>query len=69
MRFQLAKMRLTIFSSALSDVTADNFALGHTVITYCVNPWPLTRDAWQQVGQQGHVRATASDLKGNCRIS
>jgi len=38
MRFQLAKMRLTIFSSTLSDGAADNLALGHTVITDCVNP-------------------------------
>ena len=30
---------------------ADNLALGRTVIADCVNPWPLTRDAWQQVGQ------------------
>jgi len=34
-----------------------------------VNPWPLTRDAWQQVGQHRHVRVTASALNGNCRFS
>jgi len=50
-------------------VAADNLALGRTVIADCVNPWPLTRDAWQQVGQQRHVRVTASDPKGNCRFS
>jgi hypothetical protein len=31
-------------------VAADNLALGRTVIADYVNPWPLTRDAWQQVG-------------------
>lgn len=29
---------------------ADNLALGRTVIADCVHPWPLTRDARQQVG-------------------
>jgi hypothetical protein len=48
---------------------ADNLALGRTVIADCVNPWPLTRDAWQQVGQHRHVRVTASAPNGNCRFS
>jgi len=50
-------------------VAADNLALGRTVIADCVNPWPLTRDAWQQVGQHRHVRVTASAPNGNCRFS
>jgi predicted kinase len=48
---------------------ADNLALGRTVIADCVNPWPLTRDAWQQVGQHRHLRVTASAPNGNCRFS
>ena len=50
-------------------VAADNLALGRTVIADYVNPWPLTRDAWQQVGQHRHVRVTASAPNGNCRFS
>jgi len=37
-------------------VASDNLALGRTVIGDCVNPWPLTRDAWRQVGDRLHVR-------------
>jgi predicted kinase len=37
-------------------VASDNLALGITVIADCVNPWPLTRDAWRQVGHRLHVR-------------
>jgi predicted kinase len=37
-------------------VASDNLELGRTVIADCVNPWPLTRDAWRQVGHRLHVR-------------
>jgi predicted kinase len=37
-------------------VAGDNLALGRTVIADCVNPWPLTRDAWRSVAQRAGVR-------------
>jgi len=37
-------------------VASDNLALGRTVIADCVNPWPLTRAAWRQVGHRLQVR-------------
>jgi predicted kinase len=37
-------------------VASDNLKLGRTVIADCVNPWPLTRDAWREVGLRLHVR-------------
>ena len=36
-------------------VAADNLRLYRTVIADCVNPWPLTRDAWRQVGENARV--------------
>jgi predicted kinase len=30
--------------------------LGRLVIADSVNPWPLTRDAWVDVGRRAHVR-------------
>lgn len=32
-------------------VAADNLRHGLTVIADCVNPWPLTRDAWRAVAR------------------
>jgi predicted kinase len=37
-------------------VAEDNLALGRMVIADCVNPWPLTRDAWRSVAQRAGVR-------------
>ena len=37
-------------------LASDNLALGRTVVADCVNPWPLTRDAWRMVGQRAGVR-------------
>lgn len=37
-------------------VAEDNLTLGRTVIADCVNPWPLTRDAWRSVAQRAGVR-------------
>jgi predicted kinase len=31
-------------------VAADNLRLGRDVVSDCVNPWTLTRDAWREVG-------------------
>jgi predicted kinase len=41
---------------AAQAVASDNLALGRTVVADCVNPWPLTRDAWRTVGQRVGVR-------------
>ena len=48
-------------------VAADNLRLGRTVIADCVNPWPLTRDAWAGVATDAgakfvNVDITCSDL-------
>src|SRR5262245_60760138 len=37
-------------------VAEDNLLLGRTVIADCVNPWPLTRDAWRAVAARSGVR-------------
>jgi len=37
-------------------IASDNLRFGRTVIADCVNPWPLTRDAWREVGLRLHVR-------------
>ena len=37
-------------------VAGDNLRLGRTVIADCVNPWPLTRDAWQRVATDAGAR-------------
>ncbi len=37
-------------------VAADNLRVGRTVVADCVNPWPLTRDAWRAVAEQSGVR-------------
>jgi predicted kinase len=37
-------------------VAADNLRLGLTVIADSVNPWPLTRDAWRDVGLRAAAR-------------
>jgi predicted kinase len=37
-------------------VAADNLRLGLTVIADSVNPWPLTRDAWRDVGLRAGAR-------------
>ena len=37
-------------------VTEDNLRVGRTVIADCVNPWPLTRNEWQAVGNRAGVR-------------
>lgn len=34
-------------------VAEDNLRIGRTVIADCVNPWPLTRDAWRSVAARG----------------
>jgi predicted kinase len=38
-------------------VAEDNVRLGRTVIADCVNPWPLTREAWLTVARRADVQA------------
>jgi predicted kinase len=38
-------------------VAEDNLRLGRTVVADCVNPWPLTRQAWRAVAARAGVRA------------
>ena len=43
-------------------VAEDNLALGRTVIADCVNPWPLTREAWRLVGERAGVRVVEVEM-------
>jgi predicted kinase len=43
-------------------VAEDNLQLGRTVIADCVNPWPLTRQAWQDVADRAAARAVRVEL-------
>jgi predicted kinase len=43
-------------------VALDNLALGRTVVADCVNPWPLTREAWRAVAGRAGVRALEVEL-------
>ena len=43
-------------------VAADNLALGRTVIADCVNPWPLTREAWRAVAGRAGVRVVEVEV-------
>ena len=38
-------------------VAEDNLHAGRTVVADCVNPWPLTRDAWRSVAERAGVAA------------
>jgi len=49
-------------------VAEDNLRVGLTVIADCVNPWPLTRDAWAAVAARAgrpvlHVEIVCSDAE------
>lgn len=35
----------------------DHLLLGSGVIADCVNPWPLTREAWRSVASRAHARS------------
>ena len=37
-------------------VAEDNLRVGRVVIADCVNPWPLTREAWRGVAERAGVR-------------
>jgi len=43
-------------------VAEDNLRVGRTVVADCVNPWPLTRRAWQAVADRVAVRAVTVEL-------
>jgi len=34
----------------------DDLRIGRTVIADCVNPWPLTRDAWRGIAERAGVK-------------
>lgn len=40
----------------LAALARSNLALGHTVITDCVNPWPLTRDLFAAAAARADAR-------------
>lgn len=53
-------------------VAEDNLRLGHIVIADCVNPWPLTREAWHEVASRAGARCldievVCSDLEEHRR--
>jgi predicted kinase len=43
-------------------VAEDNLRLGRSVVADCVNPWPLTRNAWQEVANRSRVRAVTVEI-------
>jgi predicted kinase len=43
-------------------IAEDNLRLGRTVVTDCVNPWPLTRDAWVSVARRAGVPAVEVEI-------
>jgi predicted kinase len=43
-------------------IAEDNLRLGHHVIADCVNPWPLTRAAWQAVADRAEVKAARVEV-------
>ena len=45
-------------------VAEDNLRLGRIVIADCVNPWPLTRDAWRAVAVRTQVASL--DVEVTC---
>lgn len=47
---------------AAHAVAEDNLRLGHTVISDCVNPWMLTRNAWRDTGLRAGVRVVEIEM-------
>lgn len=43
-------------------IAEDNLRLGRTVIADCVNPWPLTREAWHAAARRAGVRHVDIEL-------
>jgi predicted kinase len=43
-------------------IAADNLRIGRTVIADCVNPLPVTRDAWIAIAQQARVGAVEIEI-------
>jgi predicted kinase len=44
------------------SVAEDNLRLGRVVVADCVNPWPVTRDAWAEVASSVGVRLLEIEL-------
>ena len=59
-----------VFALSLDDagyragyaIAQDNLGLGHTVIADCVNPLPVTRNAWVDVASRAQVGATEIEI-------
>jgi predicted kinase len=43
-------------------IARDNLRIGHTVIADSVNPLPVTRDAWREVGRSAQVSTVEIEL-------
>ena len=43
-------------------VAEDNLRLGRIVVADCVNPWPLTREAWRAVAHRAGVGAVDVEI-------
>jgi predicted kinase len=43
-------------------IAEDNLRVGLTVIADCVNPWPLTRDAWRSVADRAGTRVLEVEI-------
>lgn len=43
-------------------VAEDNLRLGRVVIADCVNPWPLTRDAWRAAAERAGARVLEVEI-------
>ncbi len=48
--------------SAAQAVAEDNLRLDRIVVADCVNPWPLTRQAWRSVAERVGVRAVDVEI-------
>jgi predicted kinase len=43
-------------------IAEDNLRIGRTVVADSVNPLPITREAWLEVGRRAHVRTTEIEV-------
>lgn len=48
--------------SVAHAVAEDNLRLGRSVVADCVNPWPLTRNAWRCVADRAGVRVVDVEI-------
>ncbi len=43
-------------------IADDNLRVGRTVIADCVNPWPLTRNAWRSIAERTSVASLEVEI-------